>query len=369
MPRLIFHYGLPFLILFVCLLLLSINMEAPNNYSVAQTKQSVIEQETINFFPIVFNDYHSATWEQVAFQNGDVTDLMIDPQNANHLFASVYLEGLFESTDGGLFWQRHEQITLTTRINDIAIHPITPTTIFLGTWAGYGVYWREQDNTIWNPIPGWAYLYPTIQTIAVHPLSPTIMFAGSANWEPVGGQIFKTNNSGQTWFPVSGMFTNALTFAFDPLLPHLIYAGTQYQGILKSTDGGDNWAFVNNGLPMSLASGADNITAIVFHPSNHEQIYLATSLGVYVTYDGAGNWQPLWQEGEAHDLVFDLNNPSTLYLGVENNILISHNEGKNWLPLDSCGIGVSNQLLITTPQQPHLFWVATNNGLWKCSTS
>jgi len=38
------------------------------------------------------------------------------------------------------------------------------------------------------------------------------------------------------------------SLAIDPLTPTTIYAGTQYGGVFKSTNGGDSWTAVSTGL-------------------------------------------------------------------------------------------------------------------------
>lgn len=333
-----------------------------------QMKQNTQEGKTqLYFFSVVFGDHQPPIWEYMGLE-GNVTDLIFDPDEIGHAYASVYLGGFFETYDSGHSWVKHEQITLTTRINDIEIHPVTHTTLFLGTWAGYGVYLREPGSNLWKPVTGWHYLYPTIYSISVHPVSSTIMFAGSGNWEAVGGEIYKTNDSGETWVPVSPMFTNALTFAFDPMSPMVVYAGTQFRGVYKSIDGGNSWYPNNNGLPITVTNGANGITSLVIHPEDSQWLYAATSGGVYVSYDGGGHWSALFGNIDANAVLFHPDDPTTMYLGANGRIFVSDNAGLNWFQLGQCGIDVEVNRLAVNPFDHNKLWVATNNGLWQCKT-
>lgn len=200
--------------------------------------------------------------------------------------------------------------------------------------------------------------------MALHPLTPTIMLAGSGNWEPVGGEIFKTVNGGQNWYLVSSMFTNALTFAFDPISPTVVYAGTKLNGVRKSVNAGDSWFAANNGLPTG-ATGAHEIH-VVLHPDSPQRVYAATSLGVYVSEDSAENWQALWEGVDANFLLFDPHISSTIYLGASDGIFASYDTGLSWSPLGQCGAGVSVKRLAPDPYNTNVIWAATDSGLWQC---
>jgi photosystem II stability/assembly factor-like uncharacterized protein len=79
--------------------------------------------------------------------------------------------------------------------------------------------------------------------------------------------IFKTTNAGASWVPINpapaGTMFAVVHFALvvDPAHSGTVYAGT-FDGVLKSTDGGETWTGSNSGLPAStrvfaLAAGGD----------------------------------------------------------------------------------------------------------------
>jgi photosystem II stability/assembly factor-like uncharacterized protein len=74
-----------------------------------------------------------------------------------------------------------------------------------------------------------------------------------------------TRNGGESWESISlpdGL--NAFWMAIDPAASNILYA-TTYQGLYRSTDGGQNW--------IRSLSGADTLTQIVVSPADPSTVY------------------------------------------------------------------------------------------------
>lgn len=313
------------------------------------------------YFPVIFNNYQPPDWEYLGL-DGDVTDVVFDPADPQHAFATVYLDGLYETNNNGMMWDKNETITYTNRFNDIDVHPVTSTTWFVAAWSTYGVSQSTDNGKTWTPLTESADPYH-LYSMAVHPLSPTVMFAGRGNWEIGGGIIYKTVDLGASWYTSSPV--EAFSFAFDPIFPNIIYAGTR-GGVWKSVDGGETWTPAKNGLP-GLPDCACDVTSLIFHPNNTQWLYAATRVGVYVSYDGAGNWQPLWEGIDANALLFDPNDPTKLYLGTTDaGLYVSSNDGLSWTQLGLCGLGFRVNHLALNPSNFNELWAATDSGLWRC---
>jgi len=101
--------------------------------------------------------------------------------------------------------------------------------------------------------------------------------------------------------------------------------------MLKSTDGGINWNFINNGLDPS----DKNIMTIAVHPTNPQIVFIGTlNTGIYKTTDGGSNWSASSTGMTVLDIraiVFDYSNPQILYAGIQRGgIFKSTNGGSNW---------------------------------------
>lgn len=360
--RLFYKFALLVFLLSCILLLNGNNLLVKAIALEKQITPSGSTDDFILYFPIIFSPPIPANWEQIEFAGENVTD--IQTSNLPHrIYASVYNVGFFESLDNGNNWQKQD---VHPRVNDIEFHQTSPNTMYLATWSSVGVYQTQDGGIVWEPTKGWETLHPSLYSIALHPVSDTIMFAGSGNWEFSGGEIYKTTNAGESWYSVSPQYTNALTFIFNPENTETIFAGTQYAGIMKSINGGESWTTVNNGLPSGL-DGAHNISSLAFHPTNHQWIYAATSLGVFISYDLADHWEPLREGVNAYALTIDPQNKESIYVGTDKGVFISYDDGLTWSQLGQCGLNtIINQLTID-PIDSKVIWVGTNDGIWKCS--
>src|SRR3989442_4057915 len=79
-----------------------------------------------------------------------------------------------------------------------------------------------------------------------------------------------------------GAFIRSL--AIDPLNPATIYAGTESQGIFKSTDNGGSWS-------SSLANGS--FFALAIDPRTPSTVYAAGGGGVTKSTDSGASWKAI----------------------------------------------------------------------------
>ncbi|HZL56014.1 MAG TPA: glycosyl hydrolase, partial [Bryobacteraceae bacterium] len=112
--------------------------------------------------------------------------------------------------------------------------------------------------------------------VAGHVSQPDIFYMGS-----VGGGVWKTENSGRTWFPISdrGIPIGSIgAIAVAPSNPNIVYVGTgepdirsqnSYgNGMYKSTDAGKTWTHI--GL-----EGTRQIGRVAVDPANADRVYVA----------------------------------------------------------------------------------------------
>jgi photosystem II stability/assembly factor-like uncharacterized protein len=143
-------------------------------------------------------------------------------------------------------------------------------------------------------------------SIAFDPTNPAIVYVGTAN-----GGVWKSTDSGQTWSAKSD-FQRSLAIgalAIDPNDPQRIFAGTgQYgaavgtlygNGILRSIDGGNTWTELATATFLR-----DEISRLLFDPTDatSQRMFLSATTGVYESTDGGNNWN-LLRAGAASDLV------------------------------------------------------------------
>jgi photosystem II stability/assembly factor-like uncharacterized protein len=153
----------------------------------------------------------------------------------------------------------------------------------------------------------------------------------------VGGGVWKTENSGRTWFPISdeGIPIGSIgAIAVAPSNPNIVYVGTgepdirsQHSygiGMFKSTDAGKTWTHI--GL-----EGTHQIGRVAVDPANPNRVYVAAlgnvyapnpERGLYRSTDGGASWKKILFKANdpnnvgAIEVAIDPKNPRVLYASL-----------------------------------------------------
>jgi hypothetical protein len=94
-----------------------------------------------------------------------------------------------------------------------------------------------------------------IQVLAIDPVTPTTLYAGTDT-----NGVFKSTDGGRSWSAVNAglpfhppdSFLHHITLAIDPNTPTTFYAWVGNRGVYKSTDGGSSWSAANTGLTNAI---------------------------------------------------------------------------------------------------------------------
>jgi hypothetical protein len=151
----------------------------------------------------------------------------------------------------------------------------------------------------------------------------------------VGGGVWKTDDAGITWVPVSDGQINSTgsigSIDVAPSNPNHVWVGTGSaairsnviigRGVYKSLDAGKTWAFM--GLKDS-----GQIGGIKVHPFNTNTVWLAAlgspfgpndERGIFKTTDGGKTWKKTLfvnNETGGRDIEVDWENPDVLYAAM-----------------------------------------------------
>lgn len=215
--------------------------------------------------------------------------------------------------------------------------------------------------------------------------SSTVAYIGAAN-----GGVWKTINNGTTWTPLTDT-QNILSIgalAIDPNNHQVIYAGTGDprsptrlgEGILKSINGGATWALLGTStFAGTTVPGATPypyttyITKIIVNPRNSHQIFVGTSIGLFVSTNDGSNWAQLTSglptgSVVVDDLDIDRNaNPIRLYAAIRAyGLYRSVDGGTTWSRLTS-GLPSSSawafrSALAVAPSNPSIIYVVLVNA-------
>src|SRR4029450_6418869 len=100
--------------------------------------------------------------------------------------------------------------------------------------------------------------------------------ANALQSSPGGSPVFRTTNGGSSWVGAgSGLRTSGVrSFAIDPASPDTVYAGTELEGVFKSTDAGTTWA------PTGSELGGQ-VSGLAVAAGSPAAVYAATQFGIY----------------------------------------------------------------------------------------
>jgi ligand-binding sensor domain-containing protein len=195
------------------------------------------------------------------------------------------------------------------------------------------------------------------------------------------GGLFVSKDRGRSWYRESGKLGNScvLTIASSLKEANCIYVAC-VDGVFKTKDSGKNWEKVFSTHPtedgIEIEEPAEDqdegeryskIRYIAFTPNNLNELFLATTGGIYRSIDSGLTWNMLSDYGLlSKDVQFLLlTDKSRIYAVTKSGIFEFINE--RWQEL-SLGLLAEAFNSLTVDSQNNLY-VATNRGLFKADIS
>ena len=225
--------------------------------------------------------------------------------------------GLWKTTDAGLSWDNVSDGYFNTgSVGAVSVSESDNNIVVVGmgespvrgvmTSSGDGVYKSRDGGNTWEHLG----LEKTkhISQIIIHPNNPDIMYT-AAQGSPYDGTtergIYKTTDGGATWEKV--LFVDKMSGANDLAMdynnPRVLYAsfwdhqrlpwyvrsGGNGSGIWKTTDGGENWKKLTEGLPKKVM-GKIGVTVSRANPNLVYAIIESDEGGLYRSEDAGDSW-------------------------------------------------------------------------------
>ncbi|HEX7183056.1 MAG TPA: hypothetical protein VF756_14535 [Thermoanaerobaculia bacterium] len=231
------------------------------------------------------SDDAGATWRlNPAFpshpEGNALEDVVFDPFSPGVLYVAAGERGLFKSEDGGATWQLvwQGEPWQEREVLRIALDPASPGTLYLGLFRGQ-VLTTTDGGATWTRSVASPDFYLT--DLAVSPDGATVYEASS-------GGVFRSGDGGQTWErSLSFGYTLVTDLAVPLSPPGVVYAAMDLLGVFKSSNRGETWREVSQGIlgsyPIHLAIA----------PSNPSYLYASVvGRGVLRSSDGGASWRP-----------------------------------------------------------------------------
>jgi photosystem II stability/assembly factor-like uncharacterized protein len=279
---------------------------------VAQTGSNVVVNPTT---------YQDLRWRSIGPHRGGRSTAAAGVRTQPNVFyMGATGGGVWKTENYGITWMPVSDGQMATgSIGAIDVSDSNPNVIYVGTGSeairsnvilGRGVYKSTDAGRTWQA--SGLNEVGQIGQLKIHPRNPDIAYVAAIGnpfaWGPDRG-VYRTKDGGKTWQKV--LFINdqtgAVSVAINWSNPNEIYAGAwrgqrrpwtiisggpaAEGGVYKSSDGGDRWTRVGNGLPDDLIGKVWVDVA----QSNPKVVYAQVEAngakgGLYKTMDGGTNW-------------------------------------------------------------------------------
>ncbi len=227
--------------------------------------------------------------------------------------------GVWKTSNAGLTWQPvSDGYFGTGSVGAVAVAPSDPNVVYVGMGEvcirgnfshGDGMYKSVDAGKTWSHIG----LEDTRQigSLVVHPDDPDTVYVAALGHvfgpnEQRG--VFRSSDGGDTWDNVLFVDDNtgAVDLAMDPNNARVLYAGFwqvkrtpwnlesggEGSGLYRSTDGGDTWTELTDGLP----SGVKGKIGVTISPVNSDRVWAiveAENGGVFRSDNAGESWRQL----------------------------------------------------------------------------
>ena len=324
-----------------------------------------------------------AKWSKVSgdyFQGVSVSRLVVDPRNADHLYAAVLRGrggsrrvtaqphsryGIWESTDGGVNWTLLREVTEEHGATDIEMDPQNTKVLYASFWSD-GIYKSTDGGKTWSSLMGnFGLTSPDFS-------ASDVRFSLSISHPHAGG--------------------DGVLYAGFPWKDAV---GEHESKVWRSDDGGASWTELPGGDdgPQGEADAVENYcdiqcsydNVIEADPNNPDVVFAAgefgydlspQSGGVFRSDDGGQTWKNLgWdQHPDFHALAFNPEQPGYVVVGSDGGVWQSSDLGgrpsrsdalntNTWEELNSAGLAIAQfSSIATNPTFPGRLWGGTQDN-------
>lgn len=253
------------------------------------------------------SDDGGKTWKNIGLKTSEhIGRIAIDPKDSNIVYVAAQGplwgpggdRGLFKTTDGGKTWKNILNISENTGVTEIVIDQQNPETLYAASYQRRrhmwtlidggpesGIYKSTDAGATWNKLKAGL---PTTELgrvgLAISPVDSNVIYATVEAADRKGG-IFRSNDRGGSWERRNEFDATAMYYArvvADPKDVDRIYIMNVF--LMVSDDGGRTLRRLGE-----KSKHVDNHD-IWINPNNTDHYLVGCDGGVYESHDRGANW-------------------------------------------------------------------------------
>jgi photosystem II stability/assembly factor-like uncharacterized protein len=253
------------------------------------------------------SDDGGKTWRNVGLKTSEhIGRIAIDPKDSNIVYVAAQGplwgpggdRGLFKTTDNGKTWKNILNISENTGVTDVVIDPQNPETVYAAAYQRRrhmftlidggpesALYKSTDAGVTWNKLRAGL---PTTEMgrigLAISPVDTNVVYATVEAADRKGG-IFRSNDRGGSWERRNEFDATAMYYAHivaDPKDVDRIYVMNVF--LMVSDDGGRTLRRLGE-----KSKHVDN-HEIWIEPGNTDHYLVGCDGGVYESHDRGANW-------------------------------------------------------------------------------
>jgi photosystem II stability/assembly factor-like uncharacterized protein len=254
------------------------------------------------------SDDGGKTWRNVGLKTSEhIGRIAIDPKDSNIVYVAAQGplwgpggdRGLFKTTDNGKTWKNILNISENTGVTDVVVDPQNPETVYAASYQRRrhmftlidggpesAIYKSTDAGVTWNKVRAGL---PTTEMgrigLAISPVDSNVVYATVEAADRKGG-IFRSSDRGGSWERRNEFDATAMYYArivADPKDVDRIYVMNVF--LMVSDDGGRTLRRLGE-----KSKHVDNHD-IWIDPSNTDHYLVGCDGGVYESHDRGANWE------------------------------------------------------------------------------
>ena len=314
---------------------------------------------------IFVTDNCEGQWIQVSNEMGTNTMAFRLVSDGTKIFVGTIGTGIWRSTNNGQNWTAINNGIPIQQILYLRGLTISGNNIFAGFYFGGGIYRSTNDGNSWSICGGFNWDSVDIMCLAS---SGSNIFAGTSGYPPY--VVLRSTDYGNSWSSVSNGLPNA-TINSIIISGTNIFVGTYMNGVYRSNNNGGSWIFAGNGLPNQIVNCLASSGSNIFAGTD-----TAGTGGVYISTNYGGSWtQTSLNNTNVYGLLADGTN---LFAGTGANltaenlniatggVFLTTNNGTTWLD-KSQGLNTNNLLVAPLLIVNNYIFAGTSQSVWRRS--